>query len=131
MTNGLTPKDGLLSLLSRAGPDADLPRPFAREILLLECHVAGTSYRDLGAIEDSLRAGDELALRREPGNEHDPLAIQILTAGGTLLGYVPRARNEAPARLMDVGKFLLARLTGKCRENRWLKIDVQIVMREL
>jgi hypothetical protein len=60
-------------------------------ILLLECHVAGTAYCDLDAIEDALRAGGELAPRREPGNEHDPLAIQILTAGGTLLGYVPRA----------------------------------------
>jgi hypothetical protein len=56
--------------------------------------------------------------------------MQTLTAGGALLGYVPRARSEAPARLMDAGKLLFARLTGKRRENRWLKIDVQIVMRE-
>jgi hypothetical protein len=32
---------------------------------------------------------------------------------------------------MDAGKLLSAKLTGKRRENRWLKIDVQIVMREL
>ena len=58
------------------------------------------------------------------------MVMQTLTAGGALLGYVPRARSEAPARLMDAGKLLFARLTGKRRENRWLKIDVQIVMRE-
>ncbi len=42
-----------------------------------------------------------------------------------------RAENEALARLMDADKFLFARTTEKSREKRWLKIDVQIIMREL
>ena len=131
MTNSLAPNATLLSLLNRAGTAADLPQPFARDIVLLECHVAGTAYRDLNEIEPTLRAGDELTLRREPDNEHDDLAIQILTANGTHLGYVPRAKNETLARLMDAGKFLFAKLTEKSREKRWLKIDVQIYMHEL
>ena len=131
MTNSLALNAELLSLLNRTGDVGDLPQPFAREIVLLECHVAGTAYRDLNAIEPALHAGDELTLRREPGNEHDKLAIQILTASGVHLGYVPRAKNETPARLMDAGKFLFAKLREKSLENRWLKIDVQIVMREL
>ena len=101
------------------------------EAFTLECHVAGMAYRDLNEIEPALRAGDELTLRREPDNEHDDLAIQILTADGTHLGYVPRAKNETLARLMDAGKFLFARLTEKRREKRWLKIDIQIYMHEL
>jgi hypothetical protein len=131
MTNSLAPNATLLSLLNRAGTAADLPQPFARDIVLLRCHVAGTAYRDLNEIEPVLRAGDELTLRREPDNEHDELAIQILTASGAHLGYVPRAKNESLARLMDAGKFLFARLTEKRREKRWLKIDVQIYMHEL
>jgi hypothetical protein len=131
MTNSLTLNNGLMSLLNRAGPAADLPQPFVRDIILLECHVAGTAYRDLNAIEPALCVGDELTLFREPDNEHDDLAIQILTASGTHLGYIPRAKNEPLARLMDAGKFLLAKLMEKSRENRWLKIDVQIIMREL
>lgn len=131
MTNILVLNNGLMSLLNRAGTAADLPQPFARDIVLLECHVAGTAYRDLNAIKPALRAGDELTLRREPGNEHDHLAIQILTANDAHLGYVPRAKNETLARLMDAGKFLCAKLTEQSRENRWLKINVQIFMREL
>jgi HIRAN domain len=131
MTNSLAPNATLLSLLNRAGAAAGLPQPFARDIILLECHVAGTAYRDLNEIESNLRAGGELTLRREPDNEHDDLAIQILTANGIHLGYVPRAKNETLARLMDAGKFLFAKLTEKSREKRWLKIDVQIIMREL
>jgi hypothetical protein len=131
MTNSLALNNGLMSLLNRAGTAADLPQPFARDIVLLECHVAGTAYRDLNAIESILRAGEELTLGREPDNEHDNLAIQILTASGALLGYVPRAKNEPLARLMDAGKFLFAKLTEKRREKRWLKINVQIFMREL
>jgi HIRAN domain len=131
MTNSLALNTGVMSLLNRAGTAADLPLPFVRDIILLECHVAGTAYRDLNRIESILSAGDELTLRREPDNEHDELAIQILTASGAHLGYVPRTKNETLARLMDAGKFLFAKLTEKRRENRWLKINVQIVMREL
>jgi HIRAN domain len=131
MTNSLALNNGLISLLNREGTAADLPQPFARDILMLECHVAGTSYRDLNAIETALCVGDELTLLREPDNEHDDLAIQILTASGAHLGYIPRAKNEPLARLMDAGKFLFAKLTEKSREKRWLKVDVQIIMREL
>jgi hypothetical protein len=131
VTDSLSLNAGLKSLLNHAGNAGDLLRPFARDILLLECHIAGTAYRDLTDVERDLCAGDELTLRREPDNEHDELAIQILTASGAHLGYVPRAKNETPARLMDAGKLLFAKLTEKSRERRWLKIDVQIVMREL
>jgi hypothetical protein len=131
MPNSLALNAGLMSLLNRTGTAADLPQPFARDIILLECHIAGTAYRDLNAIEPTLHAGDELTLRREPDNEHDELAIHILTANSAHLGYVPRPKNETLAHLMDAGKFLFAKLMGKGRENRWLKIDVQIIMREL
>lgn len=131
MTNSLALNNGLMSLLNRAGTIADLPLPFVRDIVLLECHVAGTAYRDLNAIELILRAGDELTLRREPDNEHDNLAIQILTASGAHLGYIPRAKNEPFARLMDAGKCLFAKLMEKRWERRWLKLNVQIFMREL
>jgi HIRAN domain-containing protein len=131
MTNILVLNNEVMSLLNRTGTATDLPQPFVRDILLLECHIAGTAYRSLNEIEPALHAGDELTLRREPGNEHDHLAIQILTANGAHLGYVPRAKNETLARLMDAGKFLCAKLKEQSRENRWVKINVQIFMREL
>jgi len=130
MTNSPTLNDSLMSLINRTDNPGDLPQPFARDILLLECHIAGTTWRDLSEVEHTLHAGDELTLCREPANEHDPLAIHVLTANGAHLGYIPRANNETLARLMDAGKLLFAKLTGKSWEERWLKINVQIVMRE-
>ena len=76
-------------------------QPFAREIMLIECHVAGTSHRDVKAIEPQLLPGALLPIKREPGNPHDPLAIMIFDEAGHHLGYIPRAKNEALARLMD------------------------------
>ena len=131
MMNSPALNPGLMSLLNRTGNVGDLPRPFARDILLLECHIAGTTWRDLSEVEYTLHAGDELTLHREPANEHDQLAIQVLTSDGAHLGFIPRANNETLARLMDAGKLLFARLIGKSREKRWLKIDVQIFMWEL
>ena len=80
-----------------------------REILLARMHVAGTAYYDAEAVADRLRPGQRLALRRQPGNRYDALASEVLGPEGHKLGYVPRQRNEMPARLIDAGKHLSAR----------------------
>lgn len=133
MTNTLIQKEKLQSLtgaLDQQGAPK-LPRPFAQEILLLECNVAGTSYRDLEEIESHLQLNDSFTLCREPHNPHDPHAIAIFNEGGAHLGYIPRAKNEALARLLDAGKFLTARLVHKERRDRWLKLDIEIYLKEL
>ena len=56
--------------------------------------------------------GQRLALRRQPENRYDALAIEVLGPEGHKLGYVPRRRNEMPARLMDAGKRLSAPAVG-------------------
>ena len=78
-----------------------------REILLARLHVGGTAYYDAEAAADRLRPGQRLALRRQPENRYDALAIEVLGPEGHKLGYVPRRRNEMPARLMDAGKRLI------------------------
>ncbi len=131
MSDALATKSNLLNLLSHTGSTANLPQPFARDILLLETFIAGTSWRDLTAVYDTLNTGDELIMRREPDNAHDELAIKVVTRDDVHLGYIARAKNEIPARLMDAGKMLFVKVTSKKWENDWLKIDVQILMREL
>lgn len=96
----------ILALLHGSFDGSGALMPFVREILLIECHVAGTGYRDLDGVELQLQPGMLLPLQREPDNRVDPLAIQILTEAGHFLGYVPRVKNEALARLMDAGKLL-------------------------
>ena len=74
-----------------------------RQILLAGMHVAGTAYYDAEAAVDRLRPGQLLGLRRDPENRYDALAIEIFGPQGHKLGYVPRGRNEMPARLLDAG----------------------------
>ena len=107
-----------------------LPLPFVREIFLLECHVAGTGFRNLADIESDLEPGDLLTFKREPGNKHDKLAIEIFDQAEHSLGYVPRQKNEILARLMDAGKLVFGKIESIRDINEWLKIDVMIFMRD-
>ena len=108
-----------------------LAAPFAKEIFLIETHVAGTSHIPVKEIEPTLTAGASLVLRREPGNVHDSHAILILTECGNKLGYIPRDRNEILARLMDGGKFLFAQLESKEWHGDWLNVSARIFLRDV
>jgi hypothetical protein len=108
-----------------------LAAPFAKEIFLIETHVAGTSHVPIREIEPRLTTGDSLVLRRESVNPHDPLAILILTENGEKLGYVPRDRNEILARLMDAGKFIIARLESKEWHGDWLLVSARVFLRDV
>jgi hypothetical protein len=48
--------------------------------------------------------GAALALRRDPGNEHDPNAIAVLVSGGEQLGWVPREIAAEVAGDLDAGR---------------------------
>lgn len=129
--SSLVPIDpALLALMHGAfGGDGAL-MPFAKEIMLIDCQIAGTSHRDLDAVEPTLLPGTLLGLRREPENAHDALAIMILTQVGHHLGYIPRAKNEVLARLMDAGKLLFGRLESKEKQGTWLKAQIRVFMRD-
>ncbi len=131
MDKSLVPIDpALLALIHGSfGKDGAL-MPFAREIMLVECQIAGTSHRDVKTIEPTLAPGVLLVLKREPGNVHDPLAIMIFNEAGAHLGYVPRAKNEALARLMDAGKLLFAKLESKDWQGDWLRVEVRVYLRD-
>lgn len=131
MSGSLVPIDpALLALLHGSfGKDGGL-QPFVREIMLIECHIAGTSHRDVKGVEPLLAPGALLVLKREPANPHDGLAIMIFDEAGNHLGYVPRVKNEALARLMDAGKLLFGKLEKKEWISDWLKVEVRVFMRD-
>jgi hypothetical protein len=120
----------LAILAGAGGAPGGMPLPYAREILLLSCHVAGTSHRELRPVEPELAPGEALVLRREPDNPHDARAIRVERAGGTALGYVPRRRNEVLANLLDAGKLLPARLIGKAWQGDWLRLEIEVLLRD-
>ena len=107
------------------------PMAFVKEIFLLECHVAGTGFRELAGIESNLVQGRILTFKRERDNVHDKLAIEIFDDLEQSLGYVPRQKNEVLARLMDAGKLVFGKIESVKRLNEWLRIDVRIYMRDV
>ena len=119
---------GLLSLGTLSTRRAQAAGP--REIRLAGMHVAGTAYYDAPAAAGRLRPGQRLVLRRQPENPYDALAIEVLGPAGYKLGYVPRRRNEMPARLMDAGKHLSARMESIAKRGNWLDIQVSVYLGE-
>ncbi|WP_051286393.1 HIRAN domain-containing protein [Megalodesulfovibrio gigas] len=98
-------------LMGATAGTVEIAIPFTAEIFLIDTHIAGLAYY---AAAEALTVEGEppaLTLRREPGNPYDALAIEVLTADGKKLGYVPRKINPILARLMDAGKMLGAVVT--------------------
>ena len=122
---------GLWGLINDKNSGIDLPKPFEHDIFLLHTHIAGTSYiEDIMELEPFINAGDRLEMFREPDNEYDELAILVKNADGIKLGYIPRVQNAVFARLMDAGKLLFCRVSGKeLVDEYWLKIGIKIYMR--
>lgn len=128
MANDVIPVSPLLPTLM---DDPKLPQPFAQEIFLQECHVAGTSHvKDVVEKTTALEVGALLSLRRDPANKYDGLAISILMADGTHIGWVPQKYNKPYAHLMDAGKLLFAKLVHKELDGRYLDLRVQIILRD-
>lgn len=105
--------------------------PFAREILLLECCVAGTTYREnIEEIAEWLETGANLRLQREPENKFDPQAIAVYDAQNNILGYIPRAKNEVLARLLEAGKHLSAKLVAQDTLDGWTRLNIEIFLHD-
>jgi len=122
----------IINLLTSSFGKDGLPLPYVKEIFLMECHIAGTSYREnIKEIEKELQEKDLLVFKRETDNQHDKLAIVIFDTKGQKLGYVPRDRNEVIARLMDAGKLIFGKLERKQWKDDWLKADIRVYMRDM
>jgi len=111
--NDLLPFSALTQqLMQRSLQQTAIALPFAKDIFLIETHIAGLRYHDIKQVYETLQVHDALQLRREPVNVHDELAIEVLTQSQCKLGYLPRHRNPILARLMDAGKLLIAEVTS-------------------
>ena len=120
-----------LEIIRTSLDKSGLPKPFVQEVELLNCNIAGTTFLNLEDIEPKLKKHQLLVLKREPKNEYDDNAILILTEDGQKLGYVPQEKNEVLSNLMDAGKLLFGKLNEKTWVDNWLKLDVQVYLRDL
>ena len=78
----------------------DAPELAARGIRI--AGVAGAARHHAEALEQPV-LGAPLSLERDPGNEHDPNAIQVL-AGDDQIGWVPRELAAELAPQLDAGR---------------------------
>lgn len=117
---------GLLAALSKGSFSLDV---FEKEILVLKCLVAGTSFRKLDKVRDELKELVQLETKRESKNEFDEFAIALYFQD-TKVGYIPRDKNEVLARLMDAGKQFYATICAKEMEGNWLKLEVKVILKD-
>jgi hypothetical protein len=82
-----------------------LGREALRERGLIVAGAAGAAAHHGDVLQhDGARPGSPLTLRRDPENEHDPNAIAVHTAGGAMLGFVPREVAAELAPRLDAGE---------------------------
>lgn len=126
--NNLIPIEKWQELVTAFGQN-NVPMPYVHEIFLIDCKVAGTGYVEgIEKKTSALEKGTLLAFMREPANQYDPLAILILNENNEKIGYVPRARNEILARLMDAGKRVFGRVEEKGVVGEWINISIKVYL---
>lgn len=99
-------------------------------ILVQSSPLAGFRYYAGETLWQKMKAGDELALVREPDNAHDANAVRVEWRGHKL-GYLPRAENRAVAAEMDRGTPVVARIAALVQDrNPWkrLRVDIYVVL---
>ena len=128
MGNELTvSKKNMVSLMT-GNPLGDLIKPLSHEILLFDSYVAGTSHVKDESVFDDLKVGDQLILKREPENRFDDKAILVLDAKKRKLGYIPERDNMVFARLMDAGKYLMAKVDYYEPQGAFRQIKINIYL---
>ncbi len=120
--------ENAVSLMSNDSKLGNLIKPLSHEILLFGSYIAGTAYIDDKTILDELKGGDKLILLREPDNKFDENAVLVLDSKKRKLGYIPEKDNTVFARLMDSGKYLMAKVRYIWPEMMFNKIEIDIFM---
>jgi hypothetical protein len=98
-------------------------------ILIQSSPVAGFQFHEGKLLWDQLKVGDALMLVRESDNPHDAQAVRVHW-NGHMLGYVPRAENNAVARQLDRGNKLEARIVRLTKHrDPWKRIEFEVFLR--
>ena len=121
-------KGGLTAIISQGLPSLQV-QPFAQEIYLTHFDVAGLMYvANVEDILDVLEVGQRLVLCREPKNKYDEYAILVQDEKRQKIGYMPRRMNHIPARLMDAGKLLIAKVISVRNTDGFYRVSIGIYL---
>ena len=120
----------LIDILHK-GKGIDIYKPFNREILWFETHIAGTRHiRNMDQLINKINIGDKVSFFREADNEYDPNAIKVEIESKEKIGYIPMADNPVFARLMDAGKLLYGKIKSYENRGSWKYISLEIYLSE-
>lgn len=115
----------IIAALACASPASAQPT----RILVQSSPIAGFQFHEGKQLWDQLKVGDPLTLVREPDNSHDARAVRV-EWNGHMLGYVPRAENDAVARQLDRGNRLEARIVRLTKHrDPWKRIEFEVFLR--
>ena len=115
----------IIAALACASPASAQPT----RILVQSSPIAGFQFHEGKQLWDQLKVGDALTLVREPDNSHDARAVRV-EWNGHMLGYVPRAENDAVARQLDRGNKLEARIVRLTKHrDPWKRIEFEVFLR--
>lgn len=120
-------KKNMVSLVTD-NPLGELIKPLSHEILLFDSYVAGTTHIKDETVFDEIKVGDKLILQREPENRFDENAILVLDDKKRKLGYIPEKDNIVFARLMDAGKYLIAKIDRIEPKGSFRQINISIYL---
>ena len=121
----------LIGLMHGKNGQLMVSKPFERDIFLFDTYVAGTTHIEgIEELAEHFNVEDRLEFFREPDNPYDSKAIVIKTVNGVKVGYVPKADNLIFSRLMDAGKLLFGKISGKEIKGKWVKIDIKLYLHE-
>ena len=96
-------------------------------VILMQCPIAGFQFHGGESCWARMRVHDRLALKREPGNAHDPRAITVQWQD-VVLGYVPRQANYALSQMMDRGTPVEGRvLSLRAGADAWQRIMIEVL----
>ncbi len=128
---GIIPLEKWEKLATGGGGTPAIPMPFIKEIFLIDCNVAGTTHlKDIEARTEEVQPGTILNFRRDAENKYDDRAIMVFNQSGERIGFVPRKDNPILSRLMDAGKLIYGKVTEKEKQGNWLRITMEIYMRD-
>jgi hypothetical protein len=86
--------------------------------------MVGMRFRGTEAKVAALQNGDNLMLRREPTNRHDPNAVAIDSDLGIHLAYVKGTEAGNLARQMDAAGATQWPCTFRVTADRWPQVEV-------